>query len=139
VVRPTVKQNGVEVRDGKGCDNYDHSKAPTVRVESALKDAGSHKRAHDAYDAAQEERVKASRNFSSLNPFARPPVENGSMSMEETIDTAVDSFQQAFPLSGCSRRCIEAQLKDYYNKHCRKARPRIANQNGGDIETRDGD
>lgn len=133
VVRPTVKQNGVEVRDGKGCDNYDHSTAPTVCVESALKDAGSHKRAHDAYDAAQDERVKASRNFSSWNPFARPPVENGSMSMEETINTAVDSFQQAFPLSGCSRRCIEAQLKDYYNKHCRKARPRVADQNGDPI------
>lgn len=139
VMRPKVKRSGVWVPDGRGCDNYNHATAPTVCVESALKDAGSHKRAHDAYDAAQQERVDASRNFSSWNPFASPPVEDGSMSMEETIDTAVDSFQEAFPLSGCSRRCIEAQLKDYYNKHCRKARPRIADQNGGDIETRDGD
>lgn len=126
--------------DGKGCENYNHEAAPTVCVESALKDSGSHKRIHDAYDQAQQLRVNQSKNRSLMARLAGPPpVIDGSMSMEETISAAADSHQDAFPLSRCSKRCIEAQLRDFYNKYCRHSRPRVANKEGSEIKSTEAD
>lgn len=130
----TKKKDGTPRTDGLGCENYNHKAAPTVCVESANKDAGSHKRAHDAFDKALKNRVDESANPSLwTKATGGPAVQNGAMDMDETIKAAAESHQEAFPLSRCSKRCIEAQLKDYYNKDCRKANTRVTDQNGSPI------
>lgn len=135
----TKKKDGTPRTDGLGCENYNHKAAPTVCVESANKDAGSHKRAHDAFDKALKNRVDESANPSLwTKATGGPAVQNGAMDMDETIKAAAESHQEAFPLSRCSKRCIEAQLKDYYNKNCRKAKVRVTNQNGNPVTPDEG-
>lgn len=117
-------------KDQHGCKDYNHAAAPVVCVESTNQHSGSHKRVHDALDAGLQHRVDISE---SPGWFDRPPVRDGAMSMDEAIKAAAESHARAFPLSGCSKKCIEAQLKDYYNKHCRRANVRVQDKQGGDI------
>jgi hypothetical protein len=104
--------------DGLGCDSYEHGSAPTVCVESATKASGSHKVIHEKFDDALENRVNESANSSFFeNLTGGPEIENGEIGMDTAIKTAAESHKRAFPLSSCSKKCIENQLKDYY-KHC---------------------
>jgi hypothetical protein len=95
--------------DSSMCPGYKHGDAPTVCVESALKDAGSHGRVHNAMDEALE------------NKFNAGKVAGGKINMQEAIDAAVRSHKKAFPLSLCDDACIRAQLKDYYDSLCPNA------------------
>ena len=127
----TKDDQGMPRTDGLGCDSYEHGSAPTVCVESATKASGSHKRIHDKFDNLLSIQVEKSENANAAGFFTKSPViENGAMGMDTAIHTAAESHKRAFPLSGCSKKCIESQLKDYYNKHCRKAKLRIQDQNG---------
>ena len=118
-------------KDQHGCKDYNHAAAPVVCVESTNQHSGSHKRVHDALDGILRERVKSSEQ---AGWFDRPPVRDGAMNMDEAIKAAAESHAEAFPLSGCSKKCIEAQLKDYYNKHCRRANVRVQDKNGTEIK-----
>ena len=127
----TKDSKGRPRADGLGCDSYDHGSAPTVCVESATKASGSHKRIHDEFDSLLAIQVEKSENTPPVGLFTKgPAIENGEMGMDTAIETAAESHKRAFPLSGCSKKCIENQLKDYYNKHCRKAKLRVQDQNG---------
>jgi Domain of unknown function (DUF4150)/GHH signature containing HNH/Endo VII superfamily nuclease toxin 2 len=94
---------------GSNCPGYKHADAPTVCVESALKDAGSHGRVHNAMDAALQDKLQAGK------------VVGGKIGMQDAIDAAVKSHKKAFPLSRCDDACIRAQLKDYYDSLCPNA------------------
>lgn len=97
------------------CPNYDHDMAPTVCVEGFSQNHGSHARAHQAL--ANQHELKAQLGRVSAD---------GSMSMDDAIDSAAKSHKEAFPLSGCSAECIRSQLEAYYAM-CRGARPHMVN------------
>ena len=42
--------------------------------------------------------------------------------MEAVREAALDSLEQTFPLSMCSKDCIEQQLKNYYNQACESSK-----------------
>jgi len=52
---------------------------------------------------------------------SRGRVQNEMMDLNAAIDAAAESHHQAFPRSGCSKKCIKAQLNDYYGKACHGA------------------
>jgi hypothetical protein len=51
------------------------------------------------------------------------------MSMDDALDAAADSHEKSFPLSRCSKACIRAQLKAYYDttETCKGTRPKMVN------------
>jgi hypothetical protein len=65
---------------------------------------GSHGRVHDAMDWQVEKLAKTGR-------VSR----DGKISMQDAINAALASHMEAFPLSKCSRACILAQLKAFYD------------------------
>lgn len=97
------------------CPAYDHDAAPTVCVEGTSQNFGSHGRAHKALALAHD--------GLDIKGKVAP---DGSMSMKDALDAAVDSHQAAFKLSRCSKKCIRAQLESYYNA-CRNSRPKMVN------------
>ena len=97
------------------CPKYDHSMAPTVCVEGFSQNHGSHERAHQALAKRHEMKLEAGK----VSP-------DGRMSMDDALDAGADSHKDAFPLSGCSKECIRAQLESYYAM-CRGARPQMVN------------
>ena len=109
------------------CPNYDHGVAPTVCVEGTSQNFGSHKRIHDAMDR----RVKGLADAGKLL--------NGTMSLEQAIEAAVESHHSAFFASKCSKQCIKAQLESYYNQMCRGSRPKAVDKQGNPIKPERGD
>lgn len=103
------------------CPGYNKGDAPTVCVEGKGHDHGSHKRVHDAMDAAL--RVGANKA-------------NGTISMDGAINAAVASHMAAFPLSKCSPDCIKAQLEAYYKdpKRCPNAQLPAVDKDGKVIQ-----
>ncbi|EJH7015830.1 DUF4150 domain-containing protein [Salmonella enterica] len=101
----------------KVCAKYSGGGAPTVCVEGYNQHSGSHGRIHTAMDNE-----------------VRKLVETGqvtdTMSMAQAVDAAVKSHRKAFPFSGCSEKCIRAQLNSYYIANCSSARPRTTDKNG---------
>lgn len=104
---------GGSVKDN--CPNYDHATAPTVCVEGTSQNMGSHKRAHQALARMHQAKLRKGRVAA-----------DGTMSMDDAIDSAADSHQEAFPLSNCSKKCIKAQLESYYAV-CRGSRVQAVN------------
>jgi Domain of unknown function (DUF4150)/GHH signature containing HNH/Endo VII superfamily nuclease toxin 2 len=104
------------------CPNYDHSMAPTVCVEGFSQNHGSHQRAHQAL---------ADRHLDLSKKGGVSP--DGSMSMDDAIDSGAKSHKDAFPLSNCSEKCIREQLDSYY-KMCRGARPHMVNDQAKPIQ-----
>ena len=101
------------------CPNYDHGVAPTVCVERTSQNFGSHKRIHDAMD--KEVRTLARNGKLGAN---------GTMSLEQAIEAAVQSHHSAFFASKCSKQCIKAQLESYYNQMCRGSRLKAVDKQG---------
>ena len=142
---PKSKKDGsrnVETADGMGCcggqtghhliygkmmedagcsKEYEYETAPTVCVEGFSQNHGSHGRVHDKMD----EQVTGLANGKKLT--------NGTMSMDQAIDSAVKSHQEAFPASRCRESCIRAQLEEYYKDKCPNARPSAVNKAGKPI------
>jgi hypothetical protein len=100
----------------KACPGYDHDDAPTVCVEGATQNLGSHKRAHEALATEHQLLAKSGRVDA-----------NSTMSMSDAIDSAADSHEKTFPLSRCSKKCIKAQLESYYNSKCSGVRAGAVN------------
>ncbi|MCU7850388.1 MAG: DUF4150 domain-containing protein [Candidatus Thiodiazotropha sp. (ex Lucinoma kastoroae)] len=98
------------------CPNYDHGAAPTVCAEGTSQNMGSHKRLHQAL-AGEHQTLAADGKIAP----------DGSMSMDDAMDAAADSHQDAFPASKCSKKCIRAQLEPYY-RTCRGGRPSMVDE-----------
>lgn len=97
------------------CPGYRHALAPTVCAEGTTQNFGSHRRVHQALADAH------------LAMATNGKVDaNGTMSMDDALDAATNSHESAFPLAGCSKKCIRAQLESYY-KVCGNVRPKMLN------------
>jgi hypothetical protein len=107
--------------DSTVCPGYKHGDAPTVCVESALKDAGSHGRIHDATDSQMR------------GMFDDGKIQNGKIGIQDAIKAAVKAHKEAFPLSLCDNACMAAQLKDYFDKLCPNAQLDAKDKTGAAI------
>ncbi|MDQ1918741.1 PAAR-like domain-containing protein [Massilia pseudoviolaceinigra] len=105
---------------------YDHDAAPTVCVEGTSQYFGSHQRAHGALANQHNLLAQIGRGNGDKRP--KKIADDGTMSMDDALDSATRSHQEAFPLSGCSPKCIRAQLESYY-KLCKNGRPTMVNAN----------
>jgi hypothetical protein len=109
------------------CANYDHGLAPTVCAEGGTQHHGSHSRVHDKMDAIVSKLA------------ANGKLKNGQMTMDQAIEAAAESHKQAFPLSGCSKKCIKAQLAGYYKNTCPNGKFDAVDKTGaaiGDVNMR---
>lgn len=97
------------------CKNYNHGSAPVVCAEGTSWHTGSHARLHKAYAMAIGRKKQDAA---------------GTVSLDDTIDAAVESHMMAFPLSKCSSKCIRSQLQSYYQQMCKGARPQVVNEQG---------
>lgn len=97
------------------CKNYVHGSAPVVCAEGTSWHTGSHARLHQAYAMAIGRKSQDAA---------------GTVSLNDTIDAAVESHMVAFPLSKCSAKCIRSQLQSYYQQMCKGARPQVVNEQG---------
>jgi len=86
-----------------GCGNYDYSRAPTVCVEGYSQYFGSHRQIHTALGKALQDKDEAKRIAA-----------DGTLSLDDGIDAAVQSHTLAFLASGCDPQCTRAQLEAYY-------------------------
>jgi hypothetical protein len=107
---------------GVNCPGYKDSDAPVVCVEGGRGSGGSHERIHNKYDRALKKKLE--KNMID---------ENGKMSIAEAIDLGAESHTETFPLSGCGKDCIKAQLEDYYNTLCPNAKVNAVDQNGKQV------
>lgn len=103
--------------EGACGNSYEHNLAPTVCVEGTSQHFGSHRRVHRALSA--EHAALARSKAKKIGP-------DGRMSMDDALNAAVRSHGKAFPTSGCSDKCIRAQLDAYY-KVCNNGRPYAVN------------
>jgi hypothetical protein len=109
-----------------GCTGYKYDDAPTVCTEGTNQNVGSHGRIHTKMD----EQVQG------LADAGKAP--GGKMSMDDTINAAVKSHQEAFPASRCSADCIRNQLNSYYKERCPNAQPNAVDKNGNATTPRRG-
>lgn len=112
---------------GVDCPGYKDSDAPVVCVEGGRGSGGSHERIHNNYDIALQQKAENKKVDG-----------NGKMSLNEIIDVAAESHTETFPLSGCGKDCIKAQLEDYYGHLCPNAKANAVNQNGKTITDEEG-
>lgn len=98
------------------CPGYKHALAPTVCVEGTSQNLGSHMRVHQAL-ALQHGHLAQNGKVAS----------DGRMSMDDALDAAAKSHEDAFPLSRCDKKCIRAQLDAYYKNACGAGRPKMVN------------
>ncbi|MEZ4302597.1 MAG: PAAR-like domain-containing protein [Polyangiaceae bacterium] len=96
-----------------------HKNAPTVCVEGTNQHMGSHGRVHSAMDKQLGLLAKKGR----IAP-------DGTISQADAVNAAVESHAAAFPLSGCSKACIKAQLEAFYNQECPGSRYFAKDKNG---------
>ena len=101
------------------CPNYEHSIAPTVCVEGANQNQGSHKRIHDQTDAMLR-----------LKQSSGKITNTGLISRADAIDAAADAHKISFPMSKCSAKCIKAQLENYYSQACPRTKLSAKDKNG---------
>lgn len=89
----------------KVCQDYDGDKAPTICVEGTSWHKGSHKAMHQNFEKNLHDSYK---------------VAGAEVPMDDAREAALDGMEQTFPLSMCSKKCMETQLKNYYNQACKK-------------------
>ncbi len=107
---------------GVDCPGYKDSDAPVVCVEGGRGSGGSHERIHNKFDKALDKKLKDNAIDS-----------NGKMSMTDAIDAAAESHTETFPLSGCGKDCIKAQLEDYYKGLCPDSKVNAVDQLGNTV------
>jgi hypothetical protein len=108
---------------GVDCPGYKDSDAPVVCVEGGRGSGGSHERIHNKFDKALDKKLKDKAIDAS-----------GKMSMTDAIDAAAESHTETFPLSGCGKDCIKAQLEDYYGGLCPNAKVNAVDQLGNPVK-----
>jgi hypothetical protein len=97
-----------KMKGPKVCKDYDSGKAPTICTEGTSWHKGSHKAIHQNFQ-------------SNLHDNGYSKTGEG-VPMDAVREAALDSLEQTFPLSMCSRDCIERQLKNYYNQACESSK-----------------
>jgi len=110
-------QSGGQRGAGDLCNgSYDEGSAPTVCVEGATQNVGTHGTIHrNTTDIAKRKLGK------------RIPSCHGGFSMACAIDVAAEAHEKTFG-NHCDSKCIKAQLEKYYgDKACK---PRAVDQNG---------
>lgn len=107
---------------GDGCPGYDHETAPTVCVEGTNNTHGSHGQVHAALKGVMTNHYRNGGNSGINYPTAKK--------------MAMGSFYKTFPESGCSRKCLEAQLDGYYKNKCTKTMTAASGSAGGDDTSR---
>lgn len=99
-----------------GSGGCPHQNAPTVCVEGVNNSHGSHGAMHGQLDKQMKK------------------YKSGNISLDDAIEEGADSVRKVFPESGCSTKCLEAQLKEFYEKYknCSplKANPGTSGQTG---------
>ncbi|WP_162473656.1 PAAR-like domain-containing protein [Serratia microhaemolytica] len=103
---------------------YSHNKAPTVCVESTNQHFGSHKKIHDMMDKEMivklKQKLKVLLKLSAKLPDAKNGIE---LTMNETIESAVNSHLKTFKNSGCTDECVRSQLEKFYSEKQDKDKP----------------
>lgn len=109
----------------EGCTKYNKDTAPTICVEGASNWAGSHKKVHD----------KMRKRLERLTTPLNVAIPLGSeITLKQAIDSGASSVTDAFPMAGCSEKCLKAQLGPYYEKL--KCKPKSnSGASGGDEST----
>ncbi len=82
-----------------GASGCAHQQAPTVCVEGVNNTHGTHGAMHRQLDQQMKK-------YSS-----------GKMTMDQAIDEGAESVKKVFPESGCSEKCLKAQLESFYKKY----------------------
>jgi len=100
-------------------NGYHKDAAPTVCVEGENQYHGTHGLIHAKLGEAISRQKKI-----------KNKVQNGTMELDTAITAAAESHSAAFPRSGCSEKCIKAQLYDYYQKACPGARFVVVDRHG---------
>lgn len=97
-----------------GAGGCPHQNAPTVCVEGVNNAHGTHGAIHRQLDK------QLTNNYP-----------NG-MTVDQAVDEGADSVRSTFPESGCSKKCLKAQLHNFYDKFkgCEPLQP-SAGSNGG--------
>jgi len=57
----------------------------------------------------------------------------GMINLDDAIDAAAKSHVEAFPLSGCSKKCIKVQLEGYYKNTCPNGSVKAIDKKAGSI------
>ena len=107
---------GNQAENVAGCSKYDTKKAPSVCVEGARQDLGSHEAIHD-----------------NTKKILRPILDNDKkiMTYNDAKKAAVKAHLNTFPGAKCGKECIEKQLDNYRDKSCGKgSNPRLRKVDG---------
>ncbi|MEH6461971.1 HNH/endonuclease VII fold toxin-2 domain-containing protein [Chitinimonas sp. JJ19] len=91
--------------DPPPCPGYDHAKAPTICVEGANNTHGTHGAVHGVLKKSTE-MYKGKKGTNAI-------------SYTSAREMAISSVQTTFPESGCDRKCLRAQLDDFYKNICK--------------------
>lgn len=103
------------------CKKYGYGSAPCICVEGTTHSRGSHKEMHEAFGSRMREAVvdKMLATGKDLDLIT--------LSMDEAIDVGAQSVIDTFSSnSGCSKSCIQEQLKSYY-KECKNEMGPVGN------------
>ncbi|MFC4161904.1 HNH/endonuclease VII fold toxin-2 domain-containing protein, partial [Chitinimonas lacunae] len=87
---------------GTGCVNQ---LAPTICVEGTNQYQASHGHIHGKLSQVLRNARKGN---------GQPIPDKGPMTKDEAIDAGAESIVLAFPSSGCSKKCLKAQLRAFY-------------------------
>ena len=96
----TRKSGGVNIAD---CPGYSTDDAPSMCVEGFTQHMGTHKIMHDNTDEELKDVVK-----------------DNKLSIKDAKASSVKAHQKSFKTPKCSKRCLDAQLNDYYKDSCKK-------------------
>lgn len=92
---------GASFKGVSGWENYDYNAAPTVCCEGPSWHTGSHRDLH----------LLQSADVANLS-------HNGKWSRKQATETGAHAHRKAFPGSGCSKKCIKAQLNGGHDNIC---------------------
>lgn len=97
----------------ESCPEYEHKAGLSICVEgTSHSQGGSHEKIHTELD-------KILKNKKLLDTASKPrKVLQPEISFDDAKKIAVNSILQTFPLSGCSAKCLLAQIEDYYDELC---------------------
>ncbi|MBF5005297.1 HNH/endonuclease VII fold toxin-2 domain-containing protein [Diaphorobacter caeni] len=98
---------------GKPSASCAHQKAPTVCVEGVNNSHGSHGAIHNELEKL----------------MAKYP--NGEITYNQAVDEGVSSVRSVFSVSGCTEKCLRAQLKSFYDKYANCSPLKASSGKGG--------
>jgi hypothetical protein len=101
----------MEGRAAGTCSKYSHGTAPTICVEGTNNKHGSHGKIH----ANLRDRIN---NYKKGALFGLGP-KRDTISVDDAIELGARSVQNTFPESRCDKKCLIAQLEEYYKNRAK--------------------